>query len=182
VEHLCDRFERRKTSAANFWPSDKQMPSWSRDGKWIYFTWDRTGREEIWRMSHTGGSPEQVTSDGGKTAFESADGKTLLYTKDDSSPLFAKPPAGGPERQVLEWVTSNAFAPVERGIYYIGRRGTDRKYPLDFYEFSSKTSRELTRIEGYATLGLSVSPDRQTIIFPKSVSNGSNLMMIEDFQ
>ena len=83
---------------------------------------------------------------------------------------------------MLPWVFNRAFVPVEDGIYYIGRREEDRKYPLQFFQFSSNTSRLLTKIEGFLDYGLSVSPDRQTILFSKSVSAGANLMMIENFQ
>jgi Tol biopolymer transport system component len=99
-------------------PPDQHVPSWSRNGRWIYFRSDRTGRTEIWRVPFAGGPPEQVTANGGNTAFESADGKTLLYTKAVSSPLFAQPLSGGPERQVLPWVSFKAFVPAEDGIYY----------------------------------------------------------------
>jgi hypothetical protein len=99
-----------------------------------------------------------------------------------SSPLFARPVSGGPERQVLEWVSDRAFVPAEDGIYYIGRRDDDRKYPLEFFQFSSNSSRLLAKIDGFLTNGLSVSPDRQTVLFSKSVSDGANLMTIENFQ
>ena len=163
-------------------PSDENVPSWSHDGKWIYFRSGRTGSAEIWRVLFAGGTPERLTANGGYSAFESVDGKTLFYIKAASSPLFAKPLSGGPERQVLPWVGYRALAIVEDGIYYIGRRGDDRKNPLEFFQFSNNTSRVLTEIEGYTDYGLSVSPDRQTILFSKSVANGSNLMMIENFQ
>jgi hypothetical protein len=83
---------------------------------------------------------------------------------------------------VLPWFEKRAFLPVEDGIYYIGRKGDDGKYPLAFYSFSNNASRVLTKIEGVLLYGLTVSPDRQTILFSKSVSDGSNLMMIENFR
>ena len=165
-----------------FEPSEENLPNWSRDGKWIYFTSDRTGRQEIWRVPFAGGAQERITANGGSNAFESADGKTLFYTKAAGSPLFAQPLPGGPERQVLPWVFQRTFVPVEDGIYYFGRKGDDGKYPLQFFQFSSNASRLLTKIEGLVGPGVSVSPDRQTILFSKSVSNGANLMMIENFQ
>ena len=82
---------------------------------------------------------------------------------------------------MLPWVEHRAFLPVEDGIYYIGRKGDDGKYPLAFYDFSNSASRLLTKIEGLVMFGLTVSPDRQTILFSKSVSDGSSLMMIENF-
>ena len=54
-----------------------------RDGRWIYFGSNRTGRAEIWRAPGAGGRAEQVTNDGGITAVESTDGATLYYRKMD---------------------------------------------------------------------------------------------------
>jgi len=64
------------------------------------------------------------------------------------------------------------FVPAENGIYYIGRREQDRKYPL-FFQFSSNTSRLLTKIEGFLDFGFSVSPDRQAIFIRCARSNDS---------
>ena len=163
-------------------PSDEYVPSWSHDGKWIYFSSNRTGRNEIWRMPFAGGTAEQVTKEGGNVAYESADGTTLFYTKDVSSPLFARPLSGGAEHQLLDWVTLKAFVPVDDGIYYVGRRSDNGQYPLQFFQFASQTSRVLTNLGGLIGQGLSVSPDRTAILFTKAVRSGANLMMIENFQ
>jgi Tol biopolymer transport system component len=163
-------------------PSDEYLPSWSRDGEWIYFFSNRTGRGEIWRVASGGGQAEQVTQNGGYAAFESLDGKTLFYVKGSDAPLFAKALGGGPERQVLDYVSAVAFAVMQDGVYYIGRRGDDRQYPLQFFQFSTGTSRLLTEIGGTLNIGLTVSPDRKTFLFTNSVTSGSDLMLIENFR
>ena len=56
-------------------------PSWSRDGKWVYFTSKRTGRYEVWKVSAEGGKAVPVTRNGGGAAFESPDGKSIYYTE-----------------------------------------------------------------------------------------------------
>ena len=88
------------------------------------------------------------------------------------------------ERRLLDWVTERAFVPVDDGIYYIGRRGDNGQYPLQFFQFSSQTSKVLTNIDGAISLGLSVSPDRTAFLFmfTKTVRSGANLMMIENFR
>ena len=160
----------------------ENLPFWSRDGKWIYFQSDRTGANEIWRVPFAGGQPERVTSRGGHVAYESADGQTLFYTKAASGPLFASRLSGGEEQEVLPYIHRRSFVPVADGIYYIGRRSDEGYYPLEFFQFSSAASKLLAKIEGEVYLGLSVSPDRKTILFTKSVSIGADLMMIENFQ
>ena len=124
------------------------MPSFSHDGKWIYFRSDRTGAYQIWRVPLAGGAAEQITRHGGFSAYESTDGKTLFHTNATSSPLFATPLDGGAEHQLLPWVEQKAFIPVDDGIYYIGRRNDKEQYPLQFYRFSSEKSEMLTPIDG----------------------------------
>ena len=158
------------------------LPSWSRDGRWIYFNSDRTGRGEIWRMPSSGGQAEQLTDNGGSTAFESVDGRTLYYTKGMNTPLFARPLAGGPERQVLDVVGySRDFAVFEDGIYYGGRSEKDQT-TIFFHDFSSAKSRLITRVEGGVYQGFAVSPDRKTILFSTNTASGSDLMLIENFR
>jgi len=158
-------------------------PSWSRDGKRLYFCSNRTGRHEVWRTSLDGSTAEQVTDNGGHQALESTDGKTLFYTKNHvGTALFARSVDGGPERQVLDFVARNAFAVFTDGIYHIGRPGEDKQYPIQFYEFSTGASRLLTKVKGPFLQHLSVSPDRKTILFSMTATTGSDLMLLEDFR
>jgi hypothetical protein len=133
-------------------------------------------------MPAAGGAAEQVTHQGGHVSLESADGKTLYYVKGEDSPLFALPVAGGSERKILDAVFRRAFVVVEDGIYYIAPPGKEQLYSLQFYQFSTGTSRLLTNIEGPLFNGLSVSPDRNTILFPKGIAAGADLMLIENFR
>jgi hypothetical protein len=38
-----------------------QFPTWSQDGSAIYFSSDRTGRQEVWKMGADGSTPTQIT-------------------------------------------------------------------------------------------------------------------------
>jgi Tol biopolymer transport system component len=163
--------------------ADENVPSWSPEGRWIYFTSNRTGRTEMWRAPFAGGPSEQITTDGGWAGSISPDGKTVFYLKAAwSGPLFAKSISGGPERQVLPYVNLFSFVPVEDGVYYIGQRRDDARFPLQFFQFSNNRGRLLTSIDGRVELGLAVSPDRKTVLFSKSSTTGADLMMIENFQ
>ncbi len=61
--------------------SDEGRPSYSMDGKWIYFRSNRPGNDEIWRMPRGGGHAVQVTHGGGFEATETLDGKALLFIR-----------------------------------------------------------------------------------------------------
>ena len=46
-------------------PAEDKWPYWSHDGKWIYFSSTRSGREEIWKMPSSGGEAVQITRNSG---------------------------------------------------------------------------------------------------------------------
>lgn len=53
--------------------------TWSPDGRWIYFTSDRAGGPQVYRVSANGGSPERITFEGSYNARPrlSPDGEKL---------------------------------------------------------------------------------------------------------
>ena len=59
--------------------------SWSPDGRYIYFTSDRSGGPQIYRVAATGGTPERVTFEGGYNARPrlSPDGSKLAMVTND---------------------------------------------------------------------------------------------------
>ena len=46
-------------------PANDGDPSWSGDGRWIYFDSGRTGEQQVWKIPEAGGDAIQVTQDGG---------------------------------------------------------------------------------------------------------------------
>src|SRR5206468_3696843 len=91
-------------------PAIDSAPSFSADGKWIYFSSNRTGERQIWRLPAAGGDAVQVTHNGGLVAFESPDGANIWYTQgsEASSPLWRLPVSGGQPVKVLEDVIQRA--------------------------------------------------------------------------
>jgi len=159
-----------------------KVPSWSRDGKSIYFASDRSGRYEIWRIPSQGGAAAQITHEGGYVAVESSDGRTLYYTKTGrDGPLFERPRAGGPEKELLANVAGRGFVVLADGIYYLDSAGSVRN-DIRFHEFATGRSHTVSPIEGRLGLGLAVSPDRNTFLFARFAATGSDLMLIENFR
>jgi eukaryotic-like serine/threonine-protein kinase len=168
-------------------PADDNLPCYSRDGNWIYFSSNRTGRYEIWRMPAGGGGARQVTDNGGFEAQESWDRKTLYYTKNWYTGLYARSIAGGTERPVLEPValSVSSFIVAENGIYYVFKTGPRRSGPLEFYflDFFTGKSKALMQFNAVGNgQGLTVSPDGKTTLYTTSFNIGnSDLMLAEGF-
>jgi eukaryotic-like serine/threonine-protein kinase len=164
---------------------DEVVPTWSQDGRWIYFSGDQGTGRDIWRVSPSGGSPERLTRGAsGPFACESADGKQLLFQpKDADSPLMAMTLPHGAVRQLLACVRNSAFGTGPQGVYYVPC-GSSADAPVHVLDLESGRDRRLGTIEGltYRPLGLAVSPDGNTILYPRQVHLSSDLMLIENFR
>ena len=159
---------RRLTAEAG----DQVVPTWSHDGRWIYYSWWQADTRDIWRMPADGGAPERLTHGAaGPFACESADGKSLLFQpKDADSPLMTMALAGGPARQLLPCVKNSAFGVGSRGVYYVPC-DPNPDPPLYVLDPNTGRSARLGRLDGLSDrpLGLSVSPDGNTIIYPRQI-------------
>jgi Tol biopolymer transport system component len=168
--------------------ADENVPTWSRDGRWVYFAVKSRETQDIWKVSSQGGVKQRVTQ-GGSALFacESADGKSLLYqaTTGDQSPLLALPLAGGAARQLVACVKSTAFAEGPQGIYFLGcdPGPSPRVHLRDRVTGKDELLGTLEQLEpGWPVLGLGVSPDGTSILYAKDVREGGDLMLIENFR
>jgi Tol biopolymer transport system component/serine/threonine protein kinase len=167
-------------------PADETVPIWSRDGRFMYFTSNRTGRLEIWRAAAGGGAEVQLTREGGNRPFESVDGRTLYYQRSQgTSALLALPTAGGEERTILPCVMTWGYAGAPRGIFHKAcdtpGAAVPRGSTLHYWDAATGQDRPVAALESDLISGLSVSPDGQSIVYGGQKS-ASDLMMIENFR
>ena len=169
-------------------PADENVPCYSRDGRWLYFGSNRTGRYEVFRMPSAGGDAIQVTADGGFEAHESWDGKTLYYTKSHQGPLYSRAIAGGQETMILPSVKLESFNPRDKGIYYVPTAdpGTDfielHSLELRFFDFAARRSRTLRKFPARGGQFLSVSPDLRTILYSVVPVINADILLVENFR
>ena len=171
---------------------DQQVPTWSHDGQWIYFSANSGHGRDIWRIPAQGGRSEQV-SRGGSSWFacESADGGKLLYqpVAFRDGPVIAIPATGGPAQPVLACARTGAFLDTPQGLYYLGC-GPDRDLTIDapvhLVERPTGIDRIIGTIEDYLHFpqagGLAVSPDGREILYTRYMNRGSDLVLIENFR
>jgi Tol biopolymer transport system component len=104
--------------------ADNGGPSWSRDGKWIYFYSDRgSGPFQLWKIQLSGGSPVQVTKKGGVFGTESDDGRFLYYSKFETPGIWKMPLNGGEEFHILDQPAGESWSNwslARNGIYFFG--------------------------------------------------------------
>ncbi len=149
-------------------------PSWSADGEWIYFTSTRSGDAEIWKLSPSGGEPEQVSFDGGYKGMESADGATLYFMKSfrDSVGVWSQPTSGGPAELALSLPSGRLsdWDLGDDGIYYCyAKEKPDQRYHVAWHDFdSSDEDRILFETNSKICPHLDVHPDGRRLIFDRT--------------
>ena len=121
-----------------------------------------------------------------RIGMESADGRSVFYQvgRNDSA-LLAAPLGGGPPREVVKCVRSGGFFSVSQGIYYVAC-DPDADAAVHFQDRSTGRDELVGKLEKAATNspydGLAMSPDGTKILYSKIVSQGSDVMMIENFK
>ena len=156
-----------------------RMPSWSRDGKWIYFASDRSGGEQIWKMPADGPETDavQLTNGGGFSALEAFDGETLYYTKSDERGLWML--RDGIESRLIDASIGFAdYAVTPTGIYY-GRKDIGSGDAIYRYRFSDGTTEEVFRPAKRLGIGLDVSPDGRYLVYTQFDREESDLLLLE---
>jgi Tol biopolymer transport system component len=168
------------------------VPSWSRDGHWIYFASTRAGTiADIWRVSSSGGEATRLTTHGGFEPRESADGQYLFYL--DAPPagldiggtarLMRLPLSGGQEEPVIDRVRPFLWSVTERGIVFVTRE--PHVDAIDVYRFGDRRVARVGRLgfripEIYTYM--TVSPDGRWALATNLVRFDSDLMRLDNFR
>jgi Tol biopolymer transport system component len=167
---------------------DGVVPSWSRDGQWIYFASGRTGRLEVWKVPAAGGQAVQITKRGGFAASESQDGKSLYYAKGIRlDGLWRVGVNGGEEAPVLDFPKASFWgywALVKKGIYFVNTE-TGPQPALQFLSFADKRVVHVAALDRRPVpflSGLAVSPDEKSILYTQEDHRSSDIILVDNFR
>jgi Tol biopolymer transport system component len=168
-------------SLSIFPDADNVVPSWSQDGKSIYFASKRMGESfQIWKAPVTGGVPVQVTKQGGYAPVES--GGFLYYSRGlEQAAIWRLPLAGNEETLVLETPGLSSYNQWEvtwKGIYFIDSK-THQKATIVFFNFTTKNIMPIWTMEKSPWAGIAVSPDGKTLVYPQNDQDEYNITVLK---
>jgi hypothetical protein len=174
--------------------AEDNKSSWSHNGRWIYFSSNRTGRWQVWKVSVDGGAPVQLTRQGGNNPFESADQKFVYYAKERISPAIWRVPVdGGEEQPVLDQPrpkTWSYWALGAAGIFFLTQLDDSvfegrTLSSIMFFDFKTRTSTKIAEVRGdilISTPGLAISPDDRFILYPQIDESAGDLILLNNFK
>jgi len=178
VESVSELVPRKlATNVANV-----STPSWSHDGKWIYFiAGGSPGR--IYRCPSEGGDAVLLSKGAGYGPQESFDGKAVYFSREVAGHTVLKRvslEARGTESVVeglnVSWGPNWVVA--RNGIYYQPAEDHDT---LQFFDFASKKKRQVLTVQKGLLVGLSVSPDGRWILYSEFGAVTGDIMLVENF-
>jgi Tol biopolymer transport system component len=162
------------------------MPSWSRDGQFVYFSVNPGGARRIYKVPAAGGAAISIRQDAGLAPAESPDGRSLYFFRDTPTngevwrqSLRDGGPVGEPERVLAglrqhDW---GNWAVNDRGIYYVRQR-ENRSWVVEYRDLTRSAIRIVYVLRNppiWASAGLAVSPDGQTLLLAQVDQDDSNL-------
>jgi hypothetical protein len=156
---------------------------WSHDGEHLYVT-ELGSVPGVVRYRRADGWRERLAD--GAAGQESADGRRVLYARNNAPGIFARSLAGGPgspeERLVEDYVypPSAGFEPVAGGFYYVSYTPAARARAIRFYDDALRSAHDVAPVPRNAPVvwGLTVSPDGREILFG-APSSRADIVLLE---
>jgi hypothetical protein len=134
-------------------------------------------------MGRNGGTPRQLTRNGGYMPQFSANGKFVYYARSfGKGGIWRIPVAGGDEELVTDRLQDRCFADWvldETGILYQANAAPDSAR-IEHLDLRTRKVREVLKLDVVAPWsdGLSVTPDRHYLLFPRPEPTQSDIMWI----
>jgi len=159
-------------------------PSWSHDGKWIYFASMRSGDFQVWKVPAAGGTALQVTHHGGHAALETLDGRFLYYAKNSyAEPEIWRVPVDGGSEQPVPLVRPGTWASwqvVQGGILFVGP-SLGHQAVLSFFDIAKDRTSSVAVLDR-TPFWLGATANGKTVAFDQPGREQTQAMMVENFR
>jgi Tol biopolymer transport system component/DNA-binding winged helix-turn-helix (wHTH) protein len=187
VVDISERMPRRVVTNLPY----MSIPSWSHDGKWLYFqsttaraatNWKNELGERVFRCPASGGDAVALSAESGFVPLESHDGKTLYFahpSEKSSIHMIPVQPAG--MESVLRGISAldaSEWTVVPRGIYFVP---ADSPRSVRYFDFATEQVRQIFEVEKNFEDSLSVSPDGRWMLYTQVDDYNLDIMLVDHF-
>lgn len=160
-----------------------EFPYWSHDGKWIYF---EGNGHQLYRCPATGGDATFLAgSMDFANAIDSIDGKVLYFpaSQGDGNMMMLvpdRPVATAQEVPQMPGISElSQWAVVAEGIYFTRN---DSPRSVSFYDFATKQTREVFKVDKDLDAGMSISPDGRYLLYSQVDEGNAGIMLVDHFR
>ena len=168
---------------------ENRCPSWSGDGKWIYFASTRAGKFQVWKTPAQGGITVQLTQRGGHAALEAPDGKHIFYAKTAQAypEIWQADVNGGSERLLsrdvrpVMWAAWAVVDKGRRGGIVFAQPSGDGAPIISFFDLATRRVERLAQI-GIVPFWLGASRDGKRVVFDQPGWQQSQIMLVDNFR
>jgi Tol biopolymer transport system component/DNA-binding winged helix-turn-helix (wHTH) protein len=165
---------------------EPSVPSWSRDGKWIYFiAGGGPNGARIYRAAPEGGDATPLSTTSGYGPVESFDGERVFFAIHNGKKALLESASLKPTgtetlvtgMPVLSFVAN--WAIVRDGVYFFPAESLGT---LSYFDFATKELRPVYDVGRGVFYGLSISADGRYAIYAKIEDVSSDIMLINNFR
>jgi WD40-like Beta Propeller Repeat len=160
-------------------------PSWSRDGKWIYFRSSESIGQRIYRCPANGGHAVALGGQpDGTFPKESVNGDVLYFAtrlaNTGLTALSLKAPASETAVEGFPAIAGqNLWTLGQQGVYFVPAQNPKS---LNYFDFATKTNHQIFGIEKDFGGGLSISPDGHWVLYSQIEEENSDIMLVDHFR
>lgn len=163
-------------------PQSNVQPTWSQDGKWLFFISNRAGDYQIWKVPVGGGDAVQITKFAAVHALESRDGQSLYYFHDQA--IWKSDLQGNNELRVGAATNPEDYGFCGKYVCMLDRSAAPAGR---LTRYDPATAQQISKPldVGYRAdveMGVTFSPDGKWVVYTKTDSLQSDLMMVENFR
>jgi Tol biopolymer transport system component len=166
--------------------SDMSTPSWSHDGKWLYFKAHaaNTPDERIFRSPASGGNAVALSAEYGAFPLESYDGEAVYFANRENAAtldIVSLEPNGAQSALIgMPAVDAQSlWTVVPGGIYFVP---ADALKCIRYFDFATKQVRQIFELDKEFDNSLSVSPDGRWILYSQPGELNADIMLVDHFQ